>query len=121
MLKHLTSRLIGNLHERRAEKYLCQRGLRLIKRNFLCKVGEIDLIMLDGKSLAFIEVRFRNNDEHGNAAETVTRSKQQKIIKTAGYFLSQHRQYQHSDCRFDIVAISHNGTEIHWLKNAFME
>lgn len=121
MLKKLTSRLIGNKHEKAAERFLVQQGLCLVARNMHCRFGEIDLIMLDGETLVFIEVRFRQQNDFGSAIESVNRNKQQKILRTAGYFLTQNPQFQHSTCRFDIVGISQNGSQIDWLKSAFME
>lgn len=121
MLNKLTARLTGKRHEQQAEQFLQQQGLISLQRNYQCRLGEIDLIMQQAQTLVFIEVRYRNNQDYGTAAESVTRSKQQKLLKTARYFLAQHAQYQQMDCRFDIVGISHNGTTIDWLQNAFME
>lgn len=101
--------------------YLQEQGLRLEQRNFHTKLGEIDLIMSDKDYIVFIEVRFRKHDRFGSGAESVTYNKQQKIIKTAAYYLQSRRDHR-SKCRFDVISIS--GGKIHpqkieWIKDAF--
>lgn len=95
-------------------------GMRLVARNFHSQRGEIDLIMLDGDSLVFVEVRLRNNDQFGSAAESVNQKKQFRIIHAANYFLQIQNQWGNHPCRFDVVAISGqpNG-RVDWIKDAF--
>lgn len=111
------SRKLGQAYERQALSYLTQQGLRLIQCNFNCKLGEIDLIMQDKLQLVFVEVRYRSQLSHGSALESITASKQQKLIKTAEYFLLTHSQYQHCPSRFDVISLQPSG--ITWLPNAF--
>ncbi len=108
---------IFNLYERYAQKHLKKQGLKLIARNYLCRYGEIDLIMSDKESLVFIEVRYRKKADYGNALESVTKSKQQKITKTAQHFLLTYPQWENHPLRFDVFAIT--GKEIDWVKAAF--
>lgn len=101
--------LQGSYFERQACDFLQKQGLVLIVQNWQQpKVGELDLIMLEvGKAwptLVFIEVRQRKLSSFGDAALSVTASKQRKVIKTAKYFLQQHPQYADYDCRFDVIA-----------------
>ncbi|MFC5473105.1 YraN family protein [Paraherbaspirillum soli] len=111
--------LSGQLAEDSALAYLQQRGLKLLERNFLCKGGEIDLIMVEPEAtpttLVFIEVRQRSNPHYGGAAASVTRKKQMRLIIAAQVFLQRYRQPP--ACRFDVVAI--DGEAIEWIKNAF--
>ena len=113
--------LDGRNAETIAKKYLCKKGLKLIEKNFTTKSGEIDLVMADGKTIVFVEVRYRQNTRFGLPEETVTLSKQRKIIKAAEYYLLQHRLSGECECRFDIVAI--HGTiskpDINWITDAF--
>lgn len=111
----------GDKVEKFVEKHLKNKGLKVIERNFNSRYGEIDLIMLDGDTLAFIEVRFRANTAHGSGAETVDYRKQQKIIKTAQFFLQQSKKYQQLNCRFDVVSVTleHKSLSAHWVKDAF--
>ncbi len=91
--------------------------MQLIKRNFATKAGEVDLIMQDGESLVFIEVRYRNNTDFGGAAESVTPKKQQRIIKAALAYQQYHAPQ--SSMRFDVVAIEGDNRELNHIINAF--
>ncbi len=106
----------GNDAEDRALAFLETQGLRLVTRNFLCKVGEIDLIVRDQTTVIFVEVRYRQDTSRGTGAETVTRSKMIKIINSARYFLTQQPIYAELDCRFDVISIS---ASLDWIQNAF--
>lgn len=124
MKTHSNPRHIGREYEKQALSYLQDHGLELVEANFSCRLGEIDLIMLDQETLTFIEVRFRKNSQFGSALESITRSKQNRIIKTAGFFLNNRPKYQQYFCRFDAFAIeldSHQQAQYHWLKSAFTE
>ena len=68
--------LRGESAEQQAYQFLLKKGLKLVTRNFRCKQGELDLIMTDEQTLVIIEVRFRQTDKYGSAAESVTRAKQ---------------------------------------------
>lgn len=113
--------------EQMALGYLQQHGLRLIARNYRTPGrggGEIDLIMqtLD-QTLVFIEVRMRKNTRFGGAAESITPTKQARIILAAQHFLLQHAQYAHVACRFDAVLIQNDAQAAHptlqWIQAAF--
>jgi putative endonuclease len=113
-----TPSVIGNSKEQQALVYLEKRGLQLVSRNYRCRSGEIDLIMRDGGCLAFVEVRYRRATGYGTPAETVTRPKQQRIIKAAHNYLQRYPNAM--DCRFDVVSIT--GTDrVEWLKDAFRD
>lgn len=116
--KRTDKRIKGDEKERLAEEYLAARGFRLIERNFLCKSGEIDLIMKDQDSLVFIEVRYRENQEFGGALASITAGKQKKLRRAAEYYLLQHFGNTPPPCRFDVVGIE-GQDEIMWVKNAF--
>lgn len=98
--------------------HLQAQGLRLKERNYRARGGEIDLIMQQGDTLVFVEVRFRQSVDYGSPAETVTRHKQLRLINAASQYLQRHRLDM--PCRFDIVAISGSRQErIEWIQNAF--
>lgn len=109
---------IGNFAEELACNYLIEQNLKLIIRNYYCRLGEIDLIMQDKDDLVFIEVRYRNNILFGSGAESVTTSKQAKLIKTAQFYLQQKKLIDKISCRFDVVSVI-NKEKIEWIKNAF--
>ncbi len=104
----------GQSGEDRALAYLQHNGLRLVERNFRCKRGEIDLIMLHATTLVFIEVRQRANRRHGGAAASITRAKQAKLLLAAQVYLQRYTVLP--SCRFDVIAI--DDSELSWLKNA---
>lgn len=112
----------GLQFEKLALDYLRKQGLKDQCRNYHCRFGEIDLILLDRQTLVFAEVRFRRSEEFGLAAETVDWRKQQKLIKCAQCYLLQHSLYDKCDTRFDILSVStaQGTTSIRWLKNAFI-
>jgi putative endonuclease len=108
----------GTLAEQRAERYLQSQGLGLIERNYRSRFGEIDLIMRDGTSLVFVEVRMRRNMDFGGAAASIDAHKQQRIIRTAHQYLAG---LAHTPpCRFDAILMDDaKGDNLQWLKNAF--
>ncbi|MEE9352770.1 MAG: YraN family protein [Thiotrichaceae bacterium] len=121
-LAGLTSKQIGDKAEQIACDYLQKKGLTLITSNFTSRFGEIDLIMQDSKqtNTVFVEVRYRKNKQFGGAAISVTPQKQQRIIKTALYYMQQHEP--DASARFDVVAIEGDisgGYEIDWIRDAF--
>jgi putative endonuclease len=106
----------GQAAENRARVFLETKGFSCVARNYTCRAGEIDLIVINATTLVFVEVRYRKNPLHGTGAESVTRSKMLKIIRTANYFLLNHPRYQMFDQRFDVISI---GTDLDWITNAF--
>ena len=107
----------GQQAEALAAAHLQQQGLKLLSTNYRCRFGEIDLIMRDGKTLVFVEVRMRSNPHFGTATDSITARKQHKLLLTAQHYLQQHGE---QPCRFDAVVMSEiTGQHIDWLKNAF--
>ncbi|EQC03409.1 hypothetical protein K931_15449 [Aeromonas salmonicida subsp. pectinolytica 34mel] len=94
------------------------RGLQPVTRNYRCRGGEIDLIMRQGNTLVFVEVRYRAHTSHGGAASSVTRRKQHKIVLAARHYLTQHAINEASQaCRFDVIAFEDD--QPNWIQNAF--
>jgi len=121
MLFPLTRRSIGQDGERSAERYLLKQGMRLLTRNYRCATGEIDLIMNDGDTLVFVEVRRRKSSQYGSPLETISASKQRKIISAAQYFLLDQKISSRQSMRFDVVGVICDGPQerIEWVRNAF--
>jgi len=108
--------LRGESAEEHAHKFLINQGLKPVCRNFRCKSGELDLIMLDQQTLVIIEVRFRKSDKFGSAVESITPKKQSRIIAATQVYLASCKTDR--PIRFDVIAISGND-HINWIKNAF--
>lgn len=108
--------LLGQSAEARAEAFLSAQGLTPLTRNWRCRFGEIDLIMQDGATRVFIEVRLRNRTDFGGAAASVTPAKQKKLLAAAHQYLTQLKTVP--PCRFDVVALTGSAPP-DWIKNAF--
>jgi putative endonuclease len=108
----------GAMAEELAATFLQKQGLVIHAKNYRCKLGEIDLIMQHADTLVFIEVRLRTHEAFAKAAESVTIHKQQKIIKTAQFYLQQHQLTDKVNCRFDVVAFGDSKIP-DWIKDAF--
>jgi putative endonuclease len=123
--KTLTTCQIGQLNECLARQYLIQQGLRYLTQNFHSRQGEIDLIMQEQETLVFIEVKYRKNNNFGGAIAAVSYNKQQRLRKTATFYLQrQGLNAYNTPCRFDVITIQgntyNNSTpQMTWLKNAF--
>ncbi len=115
----------GEQFETLAADWLAARGATILERNFQCKVGEIDLIALDGNCLVFVEVRARSPSRFSSAAASVDRRKQQRIIRTAQWYLQSRRRWSNTPCRFDVIAIEPrqlpDNTAVRWIRSAFTQ
>jgi len=108
----------GRDFELMACDYLQLQGLKLIDRNYRSRQGEIDLIMLDGDYLVFVEVRYRSNPRFGSGAESIDRRKQSRLLATAARYLQEQRHNATQAARFDVISIGAQ-QDIHWIKDAF--
>ena len=123
-----TSHSKGQHAESACCEYLRQQGLKLLARNYRGHRGEIDIIMQDGNTLVFVEVRFRKNNFYGGGLESVTAQKQQRILSTAEQYLQNETKLKNA--RIDVVAMSQkpqnkdsdnaeDSYSFDWIKNAF--
>ncbi|MFZ5467262.1 MAG: YraN family protein [Pseudomonadota bacterium] len=114
-------RAAGEAGEQLALEHLERRGLRLLARNVHARGGEIDLVMLDGATLVFVEVRSRSARGLVGALESVTAAKQRRVLTAARAYLGRHPQHASRPCRFDVIGISRDGgrTTLEWAPNAF--
>lgn len=116
-----TTRQIGRYWESEAESFLRGKGLTTRERNFQCRCGEIDLVMNDGISLVFVEVRYRADNRHGTGLDTITRKKRQRLERAARFFLARNPGLSQNPCRFDVISVA-NGqpdSRFTWIRNAF--
>lgn len=117
-----SSQQSGRDAESQALRHLQQQGLRLLAQNWLCKRGELDLVMLDGDTVVFVEVRYRQHRQWGGALDSIDGRKRQKLILAAQIFLQSESRWSNHPCRFDVVAIDGaTGAQarLNWLRNAF--
>lgn len=114
-------RATGDPFEQRACAELERAGLKLLTRNYTTRHGELDLVMREGNTIVFVEVRYRRSASHGDAATSVTRSKQLKLILAAQHWLAAHPRQATLPCRFDVVSYDGIGEAIRqgWLRGAF--
>lgn len=106
----------GNQAEKEACKFLQKQGLTLIEKNYHCRNGEIDLIMQDNEHIVFVEVRYRKNDSHGSALDTINQTKINKIISTAKHYIMHHQLDKPT--RFDVIGFDASDNA-KWVSNAF--
>jgi putative endonuclease len=110
-------RATGDRFEGAARAFLEERGLRLVRANFLCRHGEIDLVMRDGETVVFVEVRYRCNGAFGGALGSVTAAKRRKLVSAAHLWIAWHPHDARRPCRFDVLAFEGDGVE--WVRGAF--
>lgn len=97
-------RTVGTDYEQKAAQHLETLGYHILEKNFRCRLGEIDLIAMDGSYLVFIEVKYRSNRKKGEPQEAVGYKKQAKICRTASYYCVSRKVPQEQACRFDVAA-----------------
>lgn len=109
----------GEPAENLAVAFLEREGLRILERNYRCRMGEIDLIARSGTTTVFVEVRSRTSEAFGGAAASITAAKRARLIRAARHYLSRHKS--EPACRFDVVLIRGAEQRIEWLPGAFGE
>ena len=121
-MERTTTRSLGGDAEELAFRYLIKMGFKPVTRNFNCRLGELDLVMLDGDCLVFVEVRYRSGRSLVAAAMTVDGRKQQKLVRAAAMFLARHPAYASRTTRFDVIGIDDDGGDgarMQWIRDAF--
>ena len=93
-------------------------GLRLVERNWRCRLGEIDLIAEDGRMLVFAEVRMRTGPGFGGAGESVTAAKRARLLAAARLYLTRRPE---TLCRFDVFLVDGIASHVQWIRDAFGE
>jgi len=111
----------GAAVEAAARAYLGRAGLRDVAANANYRFGELDLVMLDGATLVFVEVRYRRDARFGGGAASVDVYKRRKLVHAASAFLAHHPKHANSPCRFDVVEADGDpaSPRLNWVKDAF--
>ena len=110
----------GNLGENEACRYLRKNKYKILVRNYRQRCGEIDIIAQKDENIAFVEVKTRSKTEYGNPSEAVTYTKQQKIKKTAMFYIGENNI--DADFTFDIIEViidNKKVVSVNHIKNAF--
>ncbi|MFV8571821.1 YraN family protein [Marinobacter sp. SBS5] len=111
---------VGDFYEGVAARYLISRGISILERNVYNRGGEIDLIGLDGNSLVFFEVRYRKTNSLVDPLNSITPSKQKRLVRAASFYLHKHNLWD-AETRIDVVGITPGTTSkyrVQWVKNA---
>ena len=123
--QYVSRQEFGGLGEMLAREMLEEKGFCVVKQNYRCKIGEIDIICKKGKLLVFCEVKCRRSLAFGMPAEAVDAKKIRHIRRVASWYLSQkmcvYRLYDDFEMRFDIVEVVFVGDEheLNHIENAF--
>ncbi len=117
----LNRRTQGAHVEALARDFLLRQGLTPVAANANYRGGELDLVMRDGDTLVFVEVRYRRGSGFGGGAASVDANKRRKLVHAAGLFLAAHREHARAPCRFDVIDASGDpeAPEFLWLRDAF--
>lgn len=99
-----STKTLGMQGEALAAKYLSSHGYRICEQNYHVRIGELDIVAMKQDVVVFVEVKTRKSLHCGFPAESVNYYKQQKIIKTAQFFLRQ-RHLEGCPCRFDVIEV----------------
>ncbi|HWQ37125.1 MAG TPA: YraN family protein [Burkholderiales bacterium] len=108
----------GQQAEDVALAYLERQGMKLLERNYRCRLGEIDLVMREGSALVFVEVRLRTSSRFGGALESITAFKRRRLLSAAKHYMSARGAL--AECRFDAVLLDGDG-KLCWLRDAISE
>ena len=109
----------GKEGEEQAAAALEASGMKIIRKNYRSKTGEIDIIAIDSETIIFVEVKAWSTFGMENLEYSIDARKQQKIIKTAKFFLLENRKYSNMSIRFDVIFINEN--LVNHLASAFTE
>lgn len=117
----LNRRTQGAHVEALARDFLLRQGLTPVAANANYRGGELDLVMRDGDTLVFVEVRYRRGSGFGGGAASVDANKRRKLVHAAGLFLAAHREHARAPCRFDVIDASGDPETpaFDWLRDAF--
>ena len=108
----------GTRAEELCAELLRRAGLRVVERNWRCRLGEIDLIAEEGATTVFAEVRMRSAGSFGGAAESVTAAKRSRLLAAARLYLARRPA---APCRFDVFLIDGAAGRVEWIRDAFGE
>lgn len=111
---------LGDFGESLAYDHLKKAGLKIVRRNYRCPKGEIDIIAQVGTLIIFVEVRLRTSKFRGYAEESIDHRKASRLKSIAAYYLMEKGLAEWPPIRFDVVAIDwETEPSIKWIQGAF--
>lgn len=114
----MNNRMKGSSYELEAASFFERSGFEILEKNYRRKTGEIDLILREGSTYVFAEVKYRKNTRQGFPEEAVTKEKMRRITRTAKWYLKEHGLPEEgTPCRFDVISILYGN--ISHIRNAF--
>lgn len=120
--RRTANQLLGAKAEQAAADFLQAQGLQILERNYLRRLGELDIVARDGETLVIAEVRCRSSNRFGGAAASVDTRKRMRLIRAASQLLQQRRDLARLRVRFDVLAVDAVGcetTQVEWIQHAF--
>ena len=123
-MRDVNQRLLGRWGEEKVAEWLRKNGYKLLAAGYRCRFGEIDIIASDEKYICFTEVKLRKDSSFAQAREFVDRRKQERLLRTAEFYLCEHETGLQP--RFDVAevyapeGISTKNPQINYIENAFL-
>lgn len=117
----MDAKAFGKKGEAAAARYYLDRGCRLLAHNYRTRMGELDLVLMEGNTVVIVEVKSRSETSRGPAAEAVGPAKQRRIILAAQRFLQQSGLSE-QPVRFDVAEVTPaagGGLLVHCIRSAF--
>ena len=118
----MNTKTLGDRGEAAVAEYLAQKGRAILERKYRTPAGEIDLIVRDGRTLAFVEVKTRKSERYGRPGAAVGKEKQRRIIRGALWYMNRTRGGELPPCRFDVAEVyapAGSAWRVRYLENAF--
>ncbi|MBN2659105.1 MAG: YraN family protein [Spirochaetales bacterium] len=115
----MNHRAKGREGEDLAVSFLEEKDYKILKRNFMSRTGEVDIICRTNNEIAFIEVKYWDYYDFEDLEYAINSTKRKRIVDTSRYFLVKYQQYRDFRLRYDVVFLSRRTGEIHHLINAF--
>jgi putative endonuclease len=109
---------VGRAAENRAADFLRAQGLEILERNYLRRLGELDIVARERDVLVIAEVRCRSSSRFGGAAASVDFRKQRRLVRAASQLLQRRSDLARLPVRFDVICVS--GPNIEWIRQAFL-
>jgi putative endonuclease len=103
--RRFPTKSLGDRGEDAAAQFLKRQGYHILARGLDSRLGELDIVAVDGRTVVFVEVKTRRSDEAGDPAEAIDQRKEQRMTQAALGYLKANRLLEYAS-RFDVVAVT---------------